>query len=290
MLHDLMKNGLRGISIAALMLGLSLFNAPGVKAAGPDPSADEEKLIQRIKEAVIEEIKKEGVIDKEVDAGIQRYAERQRAARMEAMKEQQRAADTMAKNVRRVSVERDHIYGDPKAEVSLIEYSDFECPYCKRFHSTLKGLVDGYGGKVNWVYRHYPLPRHNPGAMRQAVASECAAQLGGNDAFWKYANLIYERTSSNGHGFPVANLTPLAAEIGLDKGEFQACLDSDKAAARVQADLEEGSKAGISGTPGNILLNNRSGETKARSGAVPVEVLMQEVDRLLKISTAVTGK
>ncbi len=88
-----------------------------------------------------------------------------------------------------------------------MEYSDFECRYCKRFHPTAKAVVQAYAGKVNWVYCHFPLGFHNPGAQKQAAASECANELGGNYAFQKYTDAIYARTRSNGKGFPVANLS-----------------------------------------------------------------------------------
>src|SRR5204863_994561 len=100
----------------------------------------------------------------------------------------------------------DHVYGNPNARFTLIEYSDFECPYCKTVHLTLKKLIDDSGGDVNWVYRHFPLEFHNPGAQRQAEASECIAELSGNDSFWKFANAIYARTRAGGKGFPLDNL------------------------------------------------------------------------------------
>ena len=184
--------------------------------------------------------------------------------------------------MRRVSAKRDHVFGNPDAAVSLIEYSDFECPFCKRFHATPKAIVDAYGGKVNWVYRHFPLAFHNPGAQKQAEASECAAALGGNDAFWMYADRIYERTRSNGNGFPLAGLVPLAEEIGLDGDAFRECLESERYAARVQEDYDEGVAIGISGTPGTVVLHNGSGEAIPRPGAVPVEALRELVDRLLE--------
>ena len=145
-----------------------------------------------------------------------------------------------------------------------------------------KKLVEAYGGKVNWVYRHFPLSFHNPGAQKEAEASECAAELGGNDAFWKYADLIYQRTRSNGKGFPLTGLVPLAKEIGLDGKKFKACLDSGKMAARVSEDSTEGIQIGITGTPGNVLLNNETGAVALKPGALPLEAMKGDIDHLLK--------
>jgi protein-disulfide isomerase len=143
-------------------------------------------------------------------------------------------------------------------------------------------VVETYGGRVNWVYRHFPLNIHNPGAQKQAEASECANELGGNEAFWKYADAIYARTKSNGNGFPINKLVPLAKEIGLDETEFQNCLKSGRYTERVQEDLAEGSRVGITGTPGNILLNNETGEVKFLKGAVPTNVLQENFSRMLE--------
>jgi protein-disulfide isomerase len=241
-----------------------------------------EELTEKIKQEVMKELREGDFLRKEIDIGIQRYIEKQRKAQRDARAKQARVAKEKAKNVRRVSKQRDHIYGNPAAELSLIEYSDFECPYCKTFHKTVKPVVDTYGGRVNWVYRHFPLSNHNPGAQKQAEASECANELGGNEAFWKYTNAIYARTKSNGKGFPINKLVPLAKEIGLDETEFQSCLNSGRYTERVQEDLREGSQIGITGTPGNILLNNETGEVTVIKGAKPASVLKANISRMLE--------
>src|SRR3989344_453399 len=91
----------------------------------------------------------------------------------------------------------DHIRGNPDAPIKIVEYSDFECPFCKRFHETMQQVSAEYGDQVAWVYRHFPLDQLHSKARKEAVASECAAELGGNDAFWKFTDRFFELTPSN---------------------------------------------------------------------------------------------
>jgi protein-disulfide isomerase len=261
----------------------ALVSTPVVLAqqASSENAADAEAaLVERIKREVMKDLMREGALDAQINAGIERYIAKQRAAQAAAGARKEQRSAALAKNIRPVSPQRDHIYGNPDAEVSLIEYSDFECPFCKRFHVTAKEVVDSYEGRVNWVYRHFPLAFHNPGAQKQAEASECASALGGNEAFWSYADKIYERTRSNGNGFPVSGLLPLAEEIGLDAEEFRTCLETGKFARRVLDDYNDGVNIGITGTPGNVLRNNRTGRVVVRAGAVPAANLRNALDGL----------
>jgi protein-disulfide isomerase len=189
-----------------------------------------------------------------------------------------RQAAEKAKSVRPVDQARDHIYGKPDAPLSLIEYSDFECPYCKQFHAIPKALVDASDGQLNWVYRHFPLRFHNPAAQKAAEASECANELGGQKAFWAFTDGAYARTQSNGKGF---DPMPLVKELGLAEVEFQKCLDSGKFATHVNQDLEEGVNSGITGTPGTILRNNRTGEVRLKPGMVPAAALKTDMEQML---------
>lgn len=215
------------------------------------------------------------VLDAQIERGILAYIAKQRARNDPSAK---------AKNVKPVSAQNDHIYGNPQALISLIEYSDFECPYCKRFHLTARKVVDEFDGQVNWVYRHFPLAFHNPGAQMQAEATECANEQGGNTAFWRYTDLIYARTKSNGKGFPIRNLVPLAIEIGLNDSRFKACLESGRYTAHVKQDIAEGTQAGITGTPGNILRQNTSGQVVFLNGAQPFATVKAAVEKLLNPS------
>lgn len=252
------------------------------QASAENLSDAEEALVERIKREVLRDLMREGALDAQIEAGIETYIAKRQAAQAADRAQQEQRAAALAKSVRPTSPQRDHIYGNPNAEASLIEYSDFECPFCKSFHSTAKEVVDSSDGRVNWVYRHFPLAFHNPGAQKQAEASECASALGGNEAFWRYADGIYERTRSNGNGFPLDGLVPLAEEIGLDKGEFRACLETGKFTQRVLEDYEDGVAIGINGTPGNVLRNNRTGRVVVRAGAIPAANLKNAFDELLR--------
>lgn len=189
-------------------------------------------------------------------------------------------AEASADNLPEVTDE-DHLKGSNKARIVLVEYSDLECPFCKQFHQTANKVVDEYDGQVAWVYRHFPLGFHQ-NAQKEAEASECAAELGGNDVFWEYIDKIIERTTSNGTGFALDKLVPLATEIGLNGNDFQKCLDSDKYKQKVLDQMAGGQGAGVSGTPGNILLDTKTGETRLIPGAVPFEQVKQVVDELLQ--------
>lgn len=185
-----------------------------------------------------------------------------------------------ADNVPKVN-DADHVRGSKKARIALIEYSDIECPFCKRFHPTAKQILDTYKDDVMWVYRHYPLSFH-ANAQKEAEAVECANELGGSDIFWKYLDALYERTTSNGTGFALDALTPLAKELGLNDVAFKECLDSGKFAQHIQDDMNGGSSAGVTGTPGNILLDTKTGKTLLIPGAVPFEQIKPDIDAMLK--------
>lgn len=150
--------------------------------------------------------------------------------------------------------ESDHVLGNPEASIVLVEYSDLECPFCKSFHKTMQTLLDQYGkdGKIAWVYRHFPLEIH-PRAQKEAEASECAFDLGGNEKFWTYVSKLFEITPSN-NGLAPENLPKIAKQIGLDEEKFQSCLVSGKNADKIKADYDDGLRAGVNGTPHTILI------------------------------------
>lgn len=175
----------------------------------------------------------------------------------------------------------DHLRGQKSARILLIEYSDLECPFCKRFHPTAQRAVDEYKGQVAWIYRHFPLDQIHSKADKEAEAVECANELGGGEAFWKMTDKIYEVTPSN-NGLDLSILPSLAAQVGLDQTKFKSCLDSGKYTDYVESDYQSGIKAGVQGTPGNILLDTKTGRKLSVPGAVPYESLKSSIDSLLK--------
>lgn len=181
-----------------------------------------------------------------------------------------------------VDPKTDHIRGDlSKATVAVIEYSDMECPFCKRVHPTYQQIVQTYGDKVVWVYRHFPLSFH-ANAHKEAEASDCVAELGGNDAFWKFVDGIFDKTTSNGTGFPLDQLGPLAKQVGVDQTKFQSCLDSGKYARHVDDEENAGQAAGVQGTPGNFVVNLKTQKSQLVSGAQPFSNFQTAIDAMLK--------
>ena len=257
---------------ASLLLNLAYAQTPV-----SSPSIDQ----------IVQSLEKSGALDRAIDRGIERYRQKQiNAAKAKQEKEDTQKAE-LAKNARAVDVKNDFIYGKPDAVVSIIEYSDFECPFCKQFGDIPIKVVDSMPSQVNLVWRNLPLPFHDPMASKEAAAAVCAAKQGGNDAFWKYSEGIFKNTRSNGQGIPNTNgtdpLITLAKEQGMNIEKFSTCVSSEEVKNQINADLEDGQHAGINGTPGVILINHKTGAFNVLAGAVPEDVLKQEVKNLLTV-------
>lgn len=175
----------------------------------------------------------------------------------------------------------DHIRGNPNAPVKIVEYSDTECPFCKRFHSTMKQVMADYidSGKVAWVYRNFPLDSLHPKARSEAVALECANDVGGNDKFWEYTDRIYEVTPSN-NGLDAAELPKIAAYVGLDVNKFNTCLTSGKFDKHIEEDAQNAVATGGQGTPWNIVVSAK-GKQYSIAGAYPYDEVKKIVEQAL---------
>ncbi len=167
----------------------------------------------------------------------------------------------------------DHVYGDPKAEITFIEYSDFECPFCARFHPTMEQIVAD-NPDVKWVYRHFPISSHR-NARPAALASECIADLGGNEMFWEFSGFVFESIGSLSNSLYI----DFAIENGVDESEFRSCLESEKFAEKVDGDFVKGQLSGVSGTPSSFVVTP-DGETVPFSGALPIENIQALLDQI----------
>ena len=270
-------SSIRVTSVLQFAIVLCLSGAVSAPSAAAELSkSDDEALLQRLEQS--------GALDRAIERAVERYVNRQKDAKQKAQEEALARRDELAKNARPVDPARDHIQGDPKAPVSIIEYSDFECPFCKRFHGVPEEVVKRLAGKANFVWRQFPLEFHNPAAGREADASECAAQQGGNESFWSYADEMMKRTRSNGQGLPAGAGDPLlalAAELKLDAAAFGKCLESGETRQRVGDDMKDGLGAGVTGTPGIVLRNAATGKSRLAEGAISIDALESFVRELL---------
>ncbi|OGM18957.1 hypothetical protein A2685_01525 [Candidatus Woesebacteria bacterium RIFCSPHIGHO2_01_FULL_37_10] len=169
----------------------------------------------------------------------------------------------------------DHVRGSKNAKVFLIEYSDFQCPFCSSYHPTAQKIVDEYKD-VAWVYRHYPLDQIHPKARSAALGSECIAASKGNDAFWEFADEIFGNQET-----ALADLSKIAVDLGVGKEAYEKCVEDKKYEDRVNKDFEGGSAAGVAGTPGSFLLNQK-GDVWFIPGAYPYEQIKPLIDEALK--------
>lgn len=182
-------------------------------------------------------------------------------------------------NINPVS-EDDHIRGNPNAPIVLVEYSDYDCPFCKNFHETMNQIMADYGadGKIAWVYRHFPLEQLHPNAPLIAQAAECVADLGGDDAFWTFSDLIFEERETNAQTNP-DSLPGFAELAGVDVNDYNSCVDSGRTKAAVEEDFNNALAIGGRGTPHTVILvGDQQGVI---NGAQPYDVVSGMVENLI---------
>lgn len=182
--------------------------------------------------------------------------------------------------IRNISLDDDPIKGNPDATITIIEFSDFQCPFCAKFHqTTLPQLEQDYisTGKVNFVYRDFPIESIHPNAVPAALASECADDQG---KFWEMHDVIFENQGVwQGLGVPqaVSLFKDYAVNLGLDSNEFDLCIDSGKYLDEIRNDLDDGRQYGVTGTPGFFVGNEKIGFTKL-IGAQPFSSFQKVID------------
>ncbi|NCS99252.1 thioredoxin domain-containing protein [Candidatus Parcubacteria bacterium] len=180
--------------------------------------------------------------------------------------------------------ENDWVRGNPDAEITIVEYSDTECPYCNGaapnndgIHNTLKQVMDEYGDQVNWVYRHFAIKGQK--ATTAAHSLECAGEIGGNDIFWEYLDKVYKDAGDN-NGTDTSKLSTYAQEIGINVDEFNSCMEESRHIDKIQEDIDNAVATGGRGTPHSIIV---AGDEKiVIPGAQPFQQWKSVIDSLLE--------
>ena len=258
------------------LLFQSSFSAQNIEFKTP---ALNEKQIQEVSTQVIEYLKQNPkLLDDLMAKSIQNYIDRQKELAEKKQQEQAEIEQEQAKIFLTKIKDDDHIKGKKDADYLLIDYSDFQCPYCKRFHPTAEKFIKD-NPNVALIYRHFPLPNHNPLATRQALAAECIASINAGDAFWQAVDLIYQNNPKTDN-----QMINIANQMNISKGVFLSCFSNSEQVSRfnakIDADLEEGKKVGVKGTPGVFLVNIKTQEIEMIPGAVGIDYLNQALDRL----------
>lgn len=173
----------------------------------------------------------------------------------------------------------DHIFGNPAAKVMIVEYSDFDCEYCKRFDEVLHQIIAdaGVNGDVAWVYREFPLSEIHPNAMRNSEAAECVAQVAGNDAFWKFKTELFANQPIDPSQYGV-----YAQKVSISGSAFADCLSAPREAldARIQADRQNALDVGAEGTPYSLILVTGKPPV-VMNGGYPYDAVKELVDAAL---------
>lgn len=260
--------GLVGLAVVAAAIG-------GYRMSQQDPEALAATGSDQIEARLQSLGLTEDQIEDTIVAGVEAFIERQQQAQMDARQQQESAS---AERLRPASADDDFIRGDSDAEFSMIEYSDFECPFCKRFHETAVSFTQN-NENLNWVHRHFPLGNHNPQAQQAAAGAECVGHALGNDAYWEFNDEYYTATQSGGRGLPDRSVVDLMTDVGMASDAAERCLNDPEMNARVAQMLQEGQEAGVTGTPGIFIRHNPSGQVVRIPGAVPLPDLQNRFDR-----------
>jgi len=192
----------------------------------------------------------------------------------------QSSLSTNSPSIISISLDDDPVKGDPNAPITIVEFSDFQCPFCARFHSTtFPQLEANYidSGKVKFVYRDFPIQSIHPIAVPAAFAAECADEQG---MFWEYHDIVFENQKKwQGLSGPIMvdTFEQYALDLGLNTSDFNTCFESGKYADEVTKDLQDGVSYGVTGTPGFFVGNDELGYVKM-IGAQPYAAFQQVIE------------
>jgi protein-disulfide isomerase len=181
------------------------------------------------------------------------------------------AVDNNGSEVTFVIEEGDHVRGNLQADITLVEFSDFECPFCSRFHPTAQQALTEYGNDIRWVYKHFPLDSIHPQARPASEASECVWEQKGDAGFWEFADAMFENQGLLSSSYYVA----VATDIGVNVSQFENCVSQRTYQDKVEQQYQQGLQAGVAGTPGSFV------NGIPVRGAVPYEQLQSIIESQL---------
>jgi protein-disulfide isomerase len=168
-----------------------------------------------------------------------------------------------------IATNDDPALGATNPQITIVEFSDFQCPYCKQAYPIVKKIASEYKDDVKIIYRDFPVLSAHPDSLNAALAADCALE---QKKFWQYHDLIFESQTD----LSITNLEKIAAAIGLDSVQFDDCLESQKYLTEVQNDLQDGSKLGFSGTP-TFFINGTKVE-----GVIPYVTFKEVIEKLIQ--------
>lgn len=193
---------------------------------------------------------------------------------------QQSEEGAVTDGVSRPVDETDYILGNPNAPILMVEYSDYDCPFCKQFHVTMHQIMEEYGvtGQVAWAYRQFPLAQIHPNSPKISEAALCVGDIGGNSAFWSFSDMVFDQREIDAPTSMV-NLPNYAEQAGVSNSDYLECMNSGRMQGAVESGVKDGYNAGARGTPYTVLM---VGDQEAIiNGAQPYDVVKSIVKNLI---------
>lgn len=236
---------------------------------------------QALKQEILSELLQIPALKQQLIKEIKLYeVEKNKLKSRQKTKRQNKIKVKAKQIIRPVSTTQDHIYGNPNAAISIIEFSDFECPYCRKIHPDLKRLVNETNQQINWVFRHYPLSFHKPNAQLEAEASECVAHLAGNKGFWTFIDTLFAQPRKGKQNRnQLISRAALKTNINLDA--LEKCKKTRQFKKNVNTDEKEALAIGLKGTPANIIIHHASKQIHIRQGAASLKTFRKDIAELL---------
>src|SRR6185295_6445276 len=270
-LHDILENGMQQLIQERLLEAESAARGTTKEAllaelkAAPVTDADVNAFYEQNKAQIQQP--KEQIADR-IKAYLEQQGQQKARQELFAKLEEKYKVEKKLEPIRVEVASTGPAKGPATAPVTIVEFSDFQCPYCGKLTPTLKQVEEKYGVKVRIVFRQFPLNFH-PFAQKAAEASLCAAD---QNKFWEMHDALF----ANQQALAVEQLKAKATELGLNAEQFNSCLDSGKTAAVIQADVKDGAAAGVNGTPA-MFINGRF-----INGAVLLEQITSVIDDELR--------